>query len=196
MPRPYELTHHSDSAHWHIWQQPGVPANKKKSIDLTIPSCANRSRRPAYALHFESALREYDAACASHLGKHTPQLAHFTKNRPIDHQQFVEFVAIDRRYRPSIPQYSPGQKPRTKRKRKRKPKYEGVVPWHLPHDPSSDKHVQEIVVTDKIKMAVGDIRRYSPGKAPWHIPEKEIADSTHFVRRSTISPGKAPWHIL
>ena len=119
------------------------------------------SRRPLYLLHFESAVGEYDAACATHLAKHIPQLAHFTKNRPINHIQFVEFVKMDRKFWPSIPQYSPRPKPKAKRKRKKKQKYKRGVPY---------THVKEIVESDRIFC--GYPCTYSPGKAPWHMPEK------------------------
>mmetsp|Transcript_30794 Transcript_30794/g.74381 ORF Transcript_30794/g.74381 Transcript_30794/m.74381 type:complete len:154 (+) Transcript_30794:44-505(+) len=149
------------------------------SDNKKIPSCADRSRRPHYSLHFESAVREYDAACATHLGKHVPDLKHFTKNRPIDHDQFVKFVKIDSRFRPTVPQYSPGPKPKVKRKRKKKLEEKTMVPWHLP--PSSNMHATELVVDDSLLF--GDVRPYAQGQAPWHMPpakpQKKMVDTSH-----------------
>ena len=129
-------------------------------------------RRPTYALQFQTAVSEYDAACSTHGGSFVPSIDHFTRHRKIDPEQFAHYVSIDRRYRPSIPQYHPNPGPKPKRIRK---KYEAsrssflACPWH-----------SQTVVTPELLNSAQNMQ-----------PEKV----NHFKSKRTYPPGEAPWHV-
>ena len=78
--------------------------------------CWSESRRPMYAHHFKTAVSEYDAASSKSLRKYTPSMEYFSKKYMIDEEQFSRYVAIDKRFRPSIPQYNPNPVRRPRKK--------------------------------------------------------------------------------